>query len=302
MSAMMNLNDMLLFAKVAELQGISAAARALGLPKSSVSRRVSALEDALGAALLERTTRIVKLTEFGQVFLQHCIRVAEEAEDAQAAAHQLTSSPRGPLRVSASAAIGHYLVGPHLGDFMAQYPEVEVQLVLNNRRVDLIAEGFDLAVRVGRLDDSSLISRRLGGARAILCAAPSYISQHGTPKRPEDLQEQTLLAMSDSNNTTTWRLENTAGEARAINVRPRHCVNDFTVLRSMAEAGAGIAIAPAYIVRQSIAEHRMQQILPDWRSPLIDYYLLYPSRRGLTRKAEAWIDFFTQRIKASLMT
>ncbi|SDE21379.1 MULTISPECIES: LysR family transcriptional regulator [Kordiimonas] len=297
----MNLNDMLLFAKVAEVGGISAAATALGLPKSSVSRRIAALEDALGAALLERTTRVVKLTEFGRIFLQHCIRISEEAESAQAAAHEIMSTPRGVLRVSASTAIGQYLVAPHIGDFMASYPEIDVQLVLNNRRVDLIAEGYDLAIRVGRLEDSSLISRRLGGARAIICAAPSYIEKRGQPKRPEDLSSHTTLAMSDSNNVTKWLLENTAGDGRAVDLAPRHCVNDFTVLRTMAEGGSGIIIAPEYVVRQAIAANKLRQVLPDWRSTLIDYYLIYPSRRGLTRKAEAWIDFFADRFRKTLV-
>ncbi len=293
---MLNLNDMLLFAKVAELKGISAAARALNMPKSKVSRHMVELETALGTGLLERTTRSVELTEAGEIFFQHCKRVVEEKDGAIASVNQLLETPRGHLRVSVSTSIGQYLIAPHLGEFARKYPDIELQLDLNNRRVDLISEGYDLVIRVGQLQDSSLMSKRIGTARAHLYAAPEYIEEYGMPKKPDQLQEHTLLAMSNSNNITQWTLENTAGDIKAFEAQPKHVINDFSALRGMAEGGAGIAIAPEYVIRSGIEKGRLVRVLPDWRSTMVGYYVLYPSRKGLTKKSQAWIDFFTGKL------
>ncbi len=293
---MLNLNDMLLFAKVAELKGISAAARALNMPKSKVSRHMVELETALGTGLLERTTRSVELTEAGEIFFQHCKRVVEEKDGAIASVNQLLETPRGHLRVSVSTSIGQYLIAPHLGEFARKYPDIELQLDLNNRRVDLISEGYDLVIRVGQLQDSSLMSKRIGTARAHLYAAPEYIAKYGTPKKPDQLREYTLLAMSNSNNIAQWTLENTAGDIKAVEAQPKHTINDFSALRDMAEGGAGIAIAPEYVIRSGIEKGRLVRVLPDWRSTMVGYYVLYPSRKGLTKKSQAWIDFFTGKL------
>ncbi|MEH6403669.1 MAG: LysR family transcriptional regulator, partial [Sneathiella sp.] len=294
---MIDLNDMRLFAKVAELNGISPAARALGIPKSRVSRRIATLEASLGARLLERSTRAVQLTEMGTLFFQHCKRIVEEAENAVETVNQMTETPRGVLRISVSVAVGQYLVAPHLGEFLKIYPDIEIQLDLNNRRVDLISEGYDLVLRVGDLQDSSLMSRRIYHARAHLCASPGYISTFGQPATPAQLIDHKKLVMSNSNSTTKWILENTAGDLRSIDVDPRGSINDFTTLKWLLEADAGIAIMPEYITRDSIRTEKLVRILPDWRSPLVSYYILYPSRKGLTKKSEAFVNFYTQKFK-----
>jgi DNA-binding transcriptional LysR family regulator len=293
---LIDLNDMRLFAKVAETQGISAAARALGIPKSRVSRRVAAIEAALGTGLLERSARAVQLTEAGEILFQHCRRIVEEAGLAVEAINQLRDSPRGLLRVSVSVGVGQYLIAPYLGDFLKLYPDVNVQMDLNNRRVDLIAEGYDLVIRVGDLEDSSLLSRKIGHARAHLCAAPSYVEACGRLSSPEQLVDHQTLVMSNSNNTTRWVLENTSGETRSVEISPKTSVNDFTVLRAMVEAGSGIAIMPEYFIREAVEDKKLVRLLPDWRSPIINYYVLYPSRKGLTKKSEAFIDFFSKNM------
>jgi len=294
---MIDLNDMRLFAKVAELNGISPAARALCIPKSRISRRLTALETSMGVRLLERTTRAIQLTELGDTFYQHCKRLVEESENAVETINKMAEVPRGILRVSVSFAVGQYLIAPHLGEFLKLYPEIDVRLDLTNRRVDLITEGYDLVVRVGDLDDSSLMSRKIGQARAHLCASPDYVKFHGQPSTPAQLVHHEKLVMGDSNNTTRWLLENSAGEIKSVEVEPKGSVNDFTVLRHLLEKDIGIGVLPEYVIREAITEKRLIRLLPDWRSILINYYILYPSRRGLTKKSEAFINYFTEKFR-----
>ena len=178
-----DLNDMVIFAKVAEVQGISPAARALRMPKSKVSRRMAALEEELGVRLLERSTRAVHLTEVGEIYFQHCRRIVEEASSARESVSRMLEAPRGQLRINASVAIGQHLLTPFIGEFMNLYPEIELDVRLDNRRVDLIAEGYDVVVRLGKLEDSALVSKQLGADHSILVASADYLKRTGTPKR-----------------------------------------------------------------------------------------------------------------------
>ncbi|MBL4838497.1 MAG: LysR family transcriptional regulator [Kordiimonadaceae bacterium] len=294
---MMNLNDMVLFAKVAEVGGISAAARATGVPKSKVSRRMAALETALNARLLERTTRAVQLTEMGSIFLQHCRRVVEESESAVESVHQMLEAPRGLLRISVSVSVGQYLIAPYLGQFCKHFPDVEVHLNLDNRRVDIITEGYDLVVRVGAMQDSSLMCKLIAQTRSHLCASPAYAVRYGLPKTVASLSDHKVLAMSNAGNGSQWFLENIAGKIQSVEIEPLAAINDFTALRSLVESGRGIAFIPEYVTRDALAQEKLVRVLPDWQSPLINYYVLYPSRKGLTKKAEVWIDFFSRKLK-----
>ncbi|WP_085902177.1 LysR family transcriptional regulator [Kiloniella majae] len=296
---MINLNDMVLFAKVAELEGISAAARVLNIPKSRVSRRIATLENDLGVRLIERTTRAVQLTEMGAIFFHHCRRIVEESESAVETIHNMRETPRGNLRVSVSFAIGQYLVAPYLGEFSKLYPDIKISLDLNNRHVDLITEGYDLVVRVGEQKDSSLMSKLIGQARAKLCASPAYLEEHGHPTSLEQLPDHKILMMSDSNALKQWVLENQSGKLCTVDVVPNDNINDFTALRSMIEDGCGISIIPEYVIQNSIDTGKLVNVLPDWQSKVISYYVLYPSRKGLTKKARAWIDFFEEKFKAN---
>ncbi len=294
---MVDLNDMVIFAKVAETGGISAAARVLKVPKSKVSRRLAALESSLGVQLLERSTRSVSVTESGQLYLQHCQRIVEEANSAQESIHQLVDTPRGHLRISASVAIGQYLLAPYLAEFMTLFPQIELDIELSNRRVDLIAEGFDLVIRVGQLNDSNLISRCFGSAHAELYASPSYLENNGTPESLEDLTLHKTLVMSDAYKRHQWVLQNSNGEHSSVDIQPSLSINDFSSLRTVVNSGAGIAHFPNYLVRDQVEAGQLQRVLNDWRSSDINYYVLYPSRRGLTRKALVWIEFFTEKLK-----
>ena len=293
---MNDLNDMVIFSKVAELQGISAAARALRMPKSKISRRMAALEDELGVRLLERSTRSVHLSEIGDIYFQHCKRIVEEANSARESVAQMLEAPRGHLRVSASVAIGQHLLAPHIGTFMKAYPEIEVELNLTNRRVDIIAEGFDLAIRVGELQDSTLISKRFGTDYLKLFASPEYLRKLGTPKRLRDLEKHRLLVMSDSAKPAQWTLLGPKKRQELISAQPCATSNDLTMVRQMACDDGGIALLPGYLSEASEKSGRLRRVLPSWRTPSFSYYALYPSHRGVTLKIRAWLDFFSKRL------
>ncbi|WP_370979770.1 LysR family transcriptional regulator [Agaribacterium sp. ZY112] len=290
----MDLNDTRLFAKVAECGGISAAARALELPKSKVSRRISALEQSLNAGLLERTTRAIKLTEAGKLFYQHCKRIVEEADNAEHSIQELLDVPRGILRVSTSISMGQELIAPVLGEFMQAYPEVEIDLQLNNRRVDLTNEGFDLALRVGKLEDSSLIARKLGQGKARLFASPSYLDSAPAIHSVQDLHKQRCLIMSDAVKNKRWLLESIEG-AMEISIPSMLSINDFYCLQQAAINGAGIAFIPDYLCREALKQKQLVPVLSEWQSPGFSYYAMYESRRGMTQKMQAFLSFYEKR-------
>ncbi|QMU60799.1 MAG: LysR family transcriptional regulator [Gammaproteobacteria bacterium] len=296
---MNNLNDMAIFAKVAEFQGISPAARALRMPKSKVSRRMAALEAELGVRLLERSTRAVHLTEVGEIFFQSCKRIVEEAEGARESVIQMLEIPRGRLRVNASVAIGQHLLAPFLGEFMALYPEIELEMQLENRRVDLIHEGYDVVIRLGKLEDSTLVSKVLGEDRAILVASPNYIKQMGMPKQLGDLKNHRFLVMGDTHNFDHWALTDINDRQETFDVSQYQYtnLNDLTMIRQVAIDGGGIALMPRYLCTDDVMKSgKLCQILSDWRTPTFRFYALYPSHRSMTIKLRAWLDFFSNKL------
>ena len=292
-----DLNDMAIFAKVAELQGISPAARALRMPKSKISRRMAALEDELGVRLLERSTRAVHLTEVGEIYFQHCKRIVEEASSARESVTQMLEAPRGHLRISASVAIGQHLLTPFLGEFMALNPEIELEVQLENRRVDLIREGYDLVVRLGNLEDSALISKSLGEDHAILVASTSYLKEMGTPQRLSDLKNHRFLVMGDSRRFDHWALVGPDERHETVDVGQYATLNDLTMIRQVAIDGGGIALLPRYLCSDDvISSGELCQVLSKWRSPTIRFYALYPSHRSMTLKLRALLDFLVAKL------
>ena len=299
---MQNANDMLIFAKVAELGGISAAARALQIPKSKVSRRMAMLEAELDARLLERSTRAVHLTEAGRIYYQHCRQIVEAMESAENSVHQLTDTPRGQLRISASVTTGQQMIAPYLNEFTDRYPLIEIDLELSNRRVDLISEGFDLAIRIGELEDSNLISKRLGSGRAGLFAAKQYLEQNGRPGNLEALRQHRTLVMSHSEHLLNWHLINNKGQSNNLDIHPNIRINDLDALITAVAGGCGISCLPTYLVQHHPRGKELEQILPGWHAPEVNFYALYPSLRGLTHKARLWIDFFSDKLSGQLDT
>jgi len=286
-----DLDGMVVFASIVEHGGVTAAARALRLPKSNVSRRLAQLEDRLGVRLLERTTRKTHLTEIGGIYYQHCRRIVEEAEHADLSIAQSLEVPRGTLRVSTSVTVGQHLIAPLLPGFIKAYPEVRMSLQLSNRRVDLVEEGYDLAIRVGKLEDSSLISRSLGGSALGVYGAEEYLEAHRSPKSPAALAKLDCLVMSHAETEHIWHLTGPAG-MKHVEVEPRAIVNDFAILEQMVLEGLGVALLPNYLARSP----KLIRVLPKWSVPSIELHAIYPSHRGATPKMRAFLDWLIGKL------
>lgn len=285
---------MAVFAQVVEEKSFSGAARRLGLSKAAVSRQVAALEDALGSQLLNRTTRRLSLTEAGLVLYEHCARIAAEAEAAERAAANLSAAPRGLLKVNAPMSFGQLHLAPALAAFLARYPEVELEVTLNDRYVNLIEEGFDLAVRIGRLEDSSLIARRLAGARQILCAAPAYLARRGAPDAPLALKDHDCLLYSYQRSPNEWRFKGPRGEER-VRVQGRFTANNGDVLRQAALDGLGVALLPSFIVGPDLRSGALTELLTAYRPPELGVHAVYPASRHLSPKVRRLVDFLAAR-------
>ncbi|SLN34629.1 LysR family transcriptional regulator [Oceanibacterium hippocampi] len=288
------LANMAVFAAVVEEKGFSAAARRLGMSKSAVSKQVSRLEDSLGARLLNRTTRSLSLTEIGEVFYGHCARMLEAASDAEAAVSALHGEPRGHLRVALPMTFGIREVAPAVAEFLKRHPAVTIEMELNDRFVDVVADGFDLAVRVAALPDSSLIARRLAPMRSVICASPGYLAEHGTPATIDDLAGLNCLHYSNAPARQWAVVEN--GRERKVEIRGNLIANNGEALMEAATAGLGITIAPTFIVAEALRRGDLVTILDQChRSDEASVFALYPHRRHLSPKVRAFIDFLADR-------
>lgn len=286
----MNLNDVLVFTEVLDSGSFTAAADTLAMPKSNVSRSVTRLENALGVKLLERTTRSLAPTEIGRAFYDHATRVKEELEAAKASLEKLTASPRGELRVCASVTVGQNLLAPHLATFTNMHPDVKIDLRLTNRRVDLLEEGFDVAIRVGEMADSNLVSRLLCKRQMSLFASRSYLKTTETPlNSPDDLNGHDCLHMNAVTNRAKWHLKSVSQSAE-INFKPHFSSDDFLVLSQLAAGGAGVALLPDYLCSEHVESGRLERVLPDWSGGTVSMYTLVPSRKGVTPKVRAFLD------------
>ncbi len=289
------LDAMALFARVVEAGGFSAAARDLGLSKASVSKRIARLEDRLGVRLLNRTTRRLSLSEAGEAFYAGCRRMVLEAEAAEQAVTHLAAAPRGTLRVNAPMSFGQLHLAPALNAFLERYPELAVDLVLDDREVNLVQDGFDVGVRIKPLRDSSLIARRLAPSRALVCAAPAYLEAHGAPKRPEDLARHACLLYSYQSEPGVWVLSGLEGERR-VRVSGRLRANNGEALLKAAVAGFGITRLPTFILGEEVRAGRLQPILTDWTAGRpVAVHAIYPASRNLSPKVRVFVDFLAER-------
>lgn len=284
-------NDLLLFSRIVECGSISLAADRLQLPKSTVSRRLSLLEAALGERLLQRTTRRLVLTEFGASLLEHARKVAEETEAAAALAQHRQQAPSGLLRVSMPGDFANYAMDRVLARFLDQYPAISLELDLSPRRVDLVAENFDVAIRMGALpDDSTLAARPVAISRIGLYAAPSYTAVHGLPEHPDDLFRHSLLSLPKAHNgMARWALH----RAKTVWERElpvRMMANSPELLVRMACAGAGIALGTELFARQFLQSGQLVRILPEWCIPAVTGWAVFPGRRLMPAKTRAFLD------------
>lgn len=292
----MDLNETLIFTRVVQAGSFTAAARALRLPKSSVSRKVAQLEERLGARLLQRTTRKLGLTDEGRGYFERAARLIAALEEADAAVAERDAEPRGLLRLTAPLSFG--MLGPVLAAYLQRHPHVQVEVTCTDRRVDLVDEGFDLAVRAGPLADSTLIARRLGEIRNLLVASPAFVRRHGAPKSPEALAELPCIAFGSSPTPNLWRLE--SGDRKIeVKVQPRLTVNVFELMHEAAQAGLGVAMMPDYLCAEDLAKGRLQQVLPRWSSARIVVHAVYPSTRQLSPRVTAFVELLREKLALS---
>lgn len=295
-----DLNDMMVFLTVVEAGSFTLAADRLGIPKSNISRKVTRLENELKVTLLERSTRSQHLTEAGTLFLGHCKRIQEELSLAQSSVSELLHSYKGDLRVGASVTMGQQILKPALPQFLGKYPDIRLQLNLLNRRVDMIEEGFDVVIRVGKLLDSSLIGKKLGTVKRKLYAAPGYLASIPKLNEPQQLSNCDLLLMNNGNNDHKVKLCASDAESLIINHQPRLFVDDFSVVKQAAIEGLGIAVLPEYMCRQELQENKLLNLLEDWHMPDIDVFALYPRNRAKIPKVSAFLSFAAELYKQRL--
>lgn len=289
----MDLNEIVVFARVVDAGSFTAAARQLGMPKSTVSRKVAELEERLGARLLQRTTRKLHLTDVGHTYVQYARRVVGELEEAELAVTRMQEAPRGLLRVSAPLSVGW--LGPIVTSFLRRYPDVEVEMLGTDRVVDLIEEGFDIAVRAGRLADSTLIARPLGVMRSYIVASPAFLAEHGTPASPEDLARTDCVAFGGVREPTIWRLQ-ADGKTTPFKIRARFVVNDFDMVQEAALGGLGVAMLPIFRCIDDLRAGRLVRLLREWCSPDIPMHAVYPSTRHLSPKVSAFLDHIRDKM------
>jgi len=284
-----DLNAVTIFLGIAEAQTFRGAAKALGIPASTVSAKLAQLESDLGVRLFERTTRVVRLTDAGRRYRELAMPAVEALVEARRALSDLHAAPSGLLRVTAPMELGQFVLGPVLTTYLGRYPDVRVHVDLTSRRVNLVEDGFDVALRAGELRDSSLISRALGAPHAfVICASRSYLARRGTPKHPRDLARHACLLMHDHQAPAEWEL--TDGSRRiAVRVGGTVSVNSFTLLRELAIAGLGIARLPRFVAAPALADGSLRAVLRGY-SLVQSFHALYPSSRHLSPRVRTFLD------------
>ena len=292
-----DLNDTLVFVRVVEHGSFISAARALGLPKTTVSRKVQDLETRLGAQLLHRTTRKLGLTEAGNIYYEHCQRISRELDEAESAVGQLQGGPRGWLRITAPYSMGIERIAPLLGQFHALHPEVRVEMVLSNDPLDLIDKEIDVALRVGNLPDSNLVARRLAMLRTQVYASQQYLDRYGEPLHPDDLQHHRTLAMTKQrgNGGFAWPL-NDGAKSTEYRIEPVFVANDPAGLRGALLCGEGLMLCSDVMVKAYVERGHLRRVLPAWTGPEYDLNALFPRGRVQSPKVRAFVDFLVDRL------
>ena len=286
--------DLEAFIAVVEAGSFTAAAERLDIAKSAVSRRVNALEERLGVQLLRRTTRRLNLTETGKSFYEHSARIVADLDEAEAAVLQQHGELRGNLKVALPLSFGARHMYEPIAEFSRRHPRVSFDLDLNDRRIDLIAEGVDLAVRIGRLADSTLIARRLFEARTVVCASPAYLEQHGVPATPDDLAEHRCMVYANLPDPTKWVCTDKEGVRHTVNVPVTLTASSGDFLCAAAREGLGLVLQPTFIAGESISRGELQPVLTAYEWPVTPAYAIYPPTRHLSYRVREFIDFLAE--------
>ena len=295
---MQDLNDLYYFAMVVDHGGFAAAERALGIPKSRLSRRISQLESDLGVRLLQRSTRRFAVTDVGTSVYRHAQTMLAEAQAAREVVDRLSAEPRGVVRVSVPVGFAQQLMPALLPEFLARHPEVRLQLHVSNRRVDLINEGFDVAVRVRtRLDDDgSLVMRAFGQIQELLVASPKYLDRAGRPSDPDELARHVTLSIHEDEARQRWELHGPDDQVRRVELKPRIAGFDFPMLMALATQGIGITMLPETTCADAVRRGELEVVLPEWRLPQGTAHVVFASRRGLLPAVRVFIDFLAEKL------
>ncbi|HWP07726.1 MAG TPA: LysR family transcriptional regulator [Polyangiaceae bacterium] len=293
----MDLNRAATFMKVVEEGGFTAAARALELPKSSVSRSVSLFEEELGVLLLRRSTRRVELTEAGRLFYERASHALAGLEDAQAAVADLQGSLKGTVRVTAPSDAGVWILGPLVARFVEEHPGVHVDVLLSSRVVDLVAEGVDFALRAAQITDTNLVARRLAPRDSALYASPRYLAKRGTPSRPAELSAHDCVIFRGDRGRAQWLLSGPRGD-EVVEVRGRITADDFVFVHQAVVCGLGVGMMPSFLAAPSVARGELVEVLPSYRGFRGTWHLVYPSARYLPRRAVAFRDLILAELGA----
>ncbi|KJY82809.1 LysR family transcriptional regulator [Vibrio galatheae] len=284
-----------IFVTVVESGSFSTAASKLNITKSAVSKRITQLEDELGIRLINRTTRKLSLTEAGQRYYDYVEQSLSLAKQGIDAVSELQGNPRGTLKITAPMSFGVLHIAPLIAEFLDRFPDVEIDLNLEDRMVDMVEESFDVGIRIGHLPLSNLIAKRLAPCKSVLCAAPEYLSRNGNPEKPSDLSHHSCLQYSYYRGGSEWSLISSSNEFRVI-PKGRLVVNNSEAIRRAVLGGSGIANLPTFIAGKDIAAGKLQVVLPDYALPNHAIYAVFPQRKHMPLKVRAFIDFVSEKL------
>jgi DNA-binding transcriptional LysR family regulator len=289
----------MVFTKVVETESLTKAGQLLGLPKSTVSRRLSRLEEHLGVQLLHRTTRAVTVTQDGATFFDYCLRSIGVLRDGERALQQERSSPRGLVKIALPYVLGQSLIGPLIADYLQQFPDVRVVSVLSDDAVGLLREGFDVALAVGPFADSGLIAVKLGTTGCGAFGAPGYFERKGMPQSHAELPRFDLLAAGSVDRRHRWTLHSGAAEV-TVEFTPRLLCNDLLLLRQAVLSELGIASLPAFLCKRDLAEGRLVEVLPDWQAADMQFFALFADPKGVPVRVRTLIDYLVEHLRPTL--
>lgn len=285
------------FSRVVEEGSISGAADRLNIAKSAVSRRLKELEEHLGVQLFHRTTRRMNLTETGHSFYQQSVRILDDVLEAELSTSKAHGTLKGNLKIALPSSFGGMHMGPAINEFLEQHPQIVFDLDFNDRQVDIIQEGFDLAIRIANLPDSSLIAKRFAPINHVLCASPEYLNKHGTPKIPEDLSKHKCLAYTLINDYKTWTFTDDKNQKVKVTIKPHMKSSAGEFLREAAVSGHGIVYAPTFMAYKEIENGKLVPLLNEYNTWQINAYAIYPQTRHLSQRVRAFVDFLAKRFE-----
>lgn len=291
------LNGVAVFVGVIHAGSFTAAAQALGHSTSYVSKEITRLEKRLGSRLLNRTTRTISLTDAGRAYFERCSQIVIDAENAERSIGQLQDNPKGLLRVNAPVSFGSIYLLDHLSEFLKRFPEITLEVEFNDRMIDVVAEGYDVVIRAGQIQDSNLVARKFTTSKSIVVASPEYFKNNGRPETVSELEHHACLAYSLIPNPTLWEFMKD-GRRTVVKVTPRLMCNNAAVEVAMAVNGIGIGRIPLFCCEQEIAEGTLEIILDDYEQPEIGVYAVYPHRQYLTAKVRAFVDFLVEKFES----